>query len=80
MVRKLAPKDARTFKQRCSLVAEVCDTARSYFMLTHEGLVISNHRSGQQSTGTVRLTRGEFERFIRFYETGQKLQGNGGGR
>jgi hypothetical protein len=73
-ITKLAPKNARTLAQRCSLISECCDTARSYFLLTHAGLVISNHRRGQQSTGTVTLTRGEFERFIKFYETGQKLR------
>ena len=72
--RILKPKDARTFKQRCQLKAECCHTPRSYFMLSHAGLVISNHRSGQSSTGTVTLTRAEFEKFIKFYETGQKLR------
>ena len=76
-IAKLAPRDAKTFKQCCALISECYNTRRSYFLLTHAGLIISNHISGQQSTGTVHLTRGEFEKFVRFYQTGQKSRTGG---
>ena len=69
---KIAPKDARTFKQRCTLQREVCWRGDTEFMLTHQGLVIS------KGTGLARnqitLSRSEFERFVHFYEKGQRIR------
>jgi hypothetical protein len=36
-----------------------------------EHITISNQKNGEERTGVVTLTKKEFERFIKFYETGK---------
>ena len=71
----LSPKKARKYSDLLRLNRTDADTDRSWFHLSHTGeVLIVNQRNGQTSTGNVRLARSEFERFMRFYERGQKLR------
>ena len=69
----LSPKSARRYADLLRLQATAYDTPRSWMHLSHTGeILFVNQRNGQPSTGQVRLTRSEFERFIRFYTRGQR--------
>lgn len=74
MTEKLTPKTANTFNKVCKLKRDNVHTRRSWIMLCGDGnpnhITICNQKNGHPSTGEVTLTKKEFERFIKFYETG----------
>jgi hypothetical protein len=46
---------------------------RSWFHLGHDGKIyVVNQKFGEKASGTVGLTRAEFEQFKRFYERGMR--------
>jgi hypothetical protein len=65
------PKKANTFKQICKLKRDNVSTRKSWMLLHEGGVTITNQVTGKESTGEVKLTKKEFERFIKFYETGK---------
>jgi hypothetical protein len=72
MDKKLTPKTANTFNKICKLERDNVSTANSWLLLNGGNkLTICNQRNGDLATGEVTLTKKEFERFIRFYETGK---------
>jgi hypothetical protein len=74
-MRKLSPKSARKYSDLLKLARTICDTKSSWLHLCHDGtVVIFNQKSGELATGGVKLDRGEFERFVRFYERGQRVR------
>jgi len=68
---QLTPKTANTFNKIYKLKRDNVNTRNSWLLLNGKGLTICNQRSGEGVTGQVKLTRKEFERFIKFYETGK---------
>jgi hypothetical protein len=71
MDKQLTPKTANTFNKICKLKRDNVSTRFSWISISPNGVHIRNQKSGHPSTGQVDLTRKEFERFIRFYETGK---------
>ena len=68
----LTPKTANTFNKICKLKRDNVHTRKSWILLELPNrIIISNQRSGEERTGKVTLTKKEFERFIKFYETGE---------
>ena len=53
--------------------ADNMQTKNSWLLFNEDGrITISNQRSGEALTGTVKLTRREFEAFIRFYQRNRR--------
>jgi hypothetical protein len=75
MAKELTPKTANTFNQICKLKRDNVSTRNSWMSLAGDGnakhISIYNQKSGEKATGSVTLTKKEFERFIKFYETGK---------
>lgn len=74
MSKELTPKTANTFKKICKLKRDNVSTRNSWIMIGGDGdpnhITIQNQKVGHEGTGSVVLTKKEFERFIKFYETG----------
>ena len=68
---KITPKAANTFKKVCSLKRDNVSTRKSWIIVSEKDIVIHNQKSGEKSTGRVTLSKKDFERFIKFYETGE---------
>lgn len=68
---KLTPKTANTFNKICQLKRDNVSTRKSWMLIDERGISICNQKIGETNTGKVRLTRKEFERFIKFYNTGK---------
>lgn len=68
---ELTPKTANTHNKICRLKRDNVSTGKSWFMIAEDHVIIANQKSGEMPTGKVKLSRKEFERFIKFYETGK---------
>jgi hypothetical protein len=68
---KDTPKTANTFNKVCKLERDVVSTRKSWIIVSDKTISIYNQKTGEKSTGRVILTKKEFERFIKFYETGE---------
>lgn len=72
---RITPKTANTFNKIAKLKQDNISTRKSWILLAGDGhpdhITITNQKSGYAQTGQVILTKKEFERFIRFYETGK---------
>ncbi len=68
---KLTPKTANTFNKICKLDRDNLDSRNSWISINEKTVTIFNQRMGESPTGEVTLTKKEFERFIKFYETGK---------
>jgi len=67
-------KRGLTLSEVLLLPTTICSSPRSWLHLSHQGhIMITNQRNGHHSTGTVRLTRAEFEKFAGFYERALKF-------
>jgi hypothetical protein len=71
MEKKLTPKTANTFNRVCKLKRDNVSTRNSWLSVDGTHVSIYNQKNGESSTGNARLSKKEFERFIRFYETGE---------
>jgi hypothetical protein len=69
--KQLAPIDAKSEADICSLKTDNTSTGKSWLLLDGPNLTICNQRSGEGSTGSVSLTRSEFAKFWRWYTTKQ---------
>jgi len=67
----IVPKTANTFNRICGMKRDNVTTSKSWMIINVKHVTITNQRSGESLTGQVSLTKKEFEKFIRFYETGQ---------
>jgi hypothetical protein len=70
MDKKLTPKTANTFNKVCKLKKDSVSTRKSWMSVGGATISIYNQKKGESSTGNVTLTKKEFERFIKFYDTG----------
>lgn len=71
---KLAPIDAKTFKQICSLSADNHET-RDYWILLDEGVIcLAKQRSGQDPTHEMRIPKRDFDKLVRWYMTGKSTR------
>lgn len=71
-------KRGLTLSQIIRLKRSECWTARSWLHLSHTGeLLITNKDSHTVGGNSVRLTRAEFEKFVRFYEKALQCAGRG---
>jgi len=72
MTKELTPKTANTFNKICKLKRDNVSTRNSWMIMElPDRIIISNQKNGHERTGKITLTKKEFERFIRFYETGK---------
>lgn len=67
----LTPKTANTFNKVCKLERDNISTRKSWMTIESGSVNIYNQTDGCNPTGNVTLTKKEFERFIKFYETGK---------
>lgn len=67
----LTPKTANSFKKICKLESDGFSTRNSWIALEERHVYIYNQKNGHSATGKVILTKKEFERLIKFYETGK---------
>ncbi len=73
--RKLAANQATSYRKLLRLSSTIANGRRSWFHLGHAGdIYLCNQHKGRKATGHVRLSRAEFEKFVRFYETAQKCR------
>jgi len=72
---ELTPQTTSTFNKICKLKRDNVYTRKSWMLLAGDGgtnhITIQNQKKAESATGKVVLTRKEFERFIRFYQTGK---------
>lgn len=75
MKKHLSPKAAKSYSDILRLQLTVCAGRTSMLHLGHAGEIwIWNKRAAKNGgDGTVRITRKEFEKFQKFYTTGQDL-------
>ena len=67
-----SPRVAKTFNQLCQLQTDNINSKTSW-LLVDEGVVyIHNQIKEHPSTGSVTLTRREFNRFVDWYNKNQK--------
>ena len=71
MAKKLTPKTANTFNKICQLSRDNIHTTKSWLMVGEKTVDICNQKSGEKSIGIVTISKKDFERFIKFYETGR---------
>lgn len=71
MEKKITPQAANTFSKIFALQMDNVSTRNSWMMVRENHLTIVNQRNGENKTGEVKLTKKEFERFIKFYQTGK---------
>lgn len=75
MEKKLTPQTANTFNKICKLKRDNISTRRSWMLLGGDGnpnnITIVNQIAGHEKTGSITLTKKEFERMIKFYQTGE---------
>lgn len=65
------PRTIRTFDEVCRLPRDNVTSGDAWVILNSPSeIVIVNQRIGQKSTGEVRLSRRQFNRFIKWWETG----------
>lgn len=70
-MKTLTPKTAQSRTDVLNMKRDNVDTKSSWMIFDYPKIIIANQRNGENSTGKVTLSRDEFERFIRFYETGR---------
>lgn len=66
-----SPKNANTLNKICKLKRDNISTRNSLILLKEKSVIITNHKRGKSPTGSVELTRKEFEKFIQWYQTAQ---------
>lgn len=70
---KLAPRDAKTFKQVCSLRTDNRATKDGWIMVTGENrVVVVNQRTGEPGTGEVTFSLGQFRQLVDWFNTPQE--------
>lgn len=67
----LTPKAARRYSQVLQLRRDNVSSGRAWIMVDHEDVTVVMQKHGHPATGKVKLTRADFERFARWYETGE---------
>jgi hypothetical protein len=70
----LSPRNAKTFKQLCSLRTDNTQSKTSWILLDVGTVHIHNQKNGENSTGEVTLTRREFNQFVDWYNGQQKVR------
>lgn len=69
--KKVAPQDARTFKQICELPRDNVSWGDFTIMFSGErDIHISEHAVGASPTQRLTIPRHVFEKFVRWYQTG----------
>ena len=71
--KKLSPREAKTFKQICSLKRDNIDSKTSWILIDVGVVYIHNQENGEISTGKVVLTRQEFNKFVDWYNGQQEV-------
>lgn len=66
-MKKLIPRNAKTFSQICKLKYDNVDTKNSWILIDEGVIHIYNQKSGEEPTGNITLTRREFNRFVDWY-------------
>jgi hypothetical protein len=72
MDKTLTPKTVKNFNEILKLKRDNVSTRKSWMLINGiNSITITNQVAGQAQTGSVTITKKEFERFIKFYETGK---------
>jgi hypothetical protein len=72
-MKNLSPRNARTFRQICALKEDNAWTKRAWLLIDVETVYIHNQKSGEDSAGTVALSRKDFDKFVDWYNKKQKV-------
>lgn len=70
----LSPQKARTSKQICSLQTDNHDTKNAWIMLNGSRISICEQKVGESSTAAVKISRRDFDAFVRWYLKPQKVR------
>lgn len=70
-IQKLTPKTANTTNKLIQLNRDNIDVRKIWMLVEERHVVIANPATSNPSSGSIRLTKNQFERFIKFYETGK---------
>jgi hypothetical protein len=73
-MKKISPKEAKTFDQICMLQTDGWDTKNSWICLGEETVTICLQKNYQKATDSVTLDRKEFERLANWYFRPQRLR------
>ena len=67
-MKKLAPCQAKTLRQICSLRSDNYSTADAWILLAGgSGVCLTNQRSGEPATASVTIPRVQFNRLVDWY-------------
>lgn len=72
-MKKLSPRETKTFKQLCSLKTDNTESKESWILVDVGTVHIHNQKNGEHSTGEVTLSRKEFNKFVDWYNKKQKV-------
>lgn len=71
MDKKFTPKTANTFSKVCELERDNLSFGPNWISIEENHVNIYNQKSGHEPTGSIRITKKAFDRFIKFYQTGK---------
>lgn len=64
-----SPRTANTFNKVCSLQRDNLDFPCYWFSVSDETVTIAEQTSGHPATAVITLSKRDFNRIIKFYET-----------
>jgi hypothetical protein len=67
----LVPSQAKNFSQVCQLPTDNAEYGDAWIILDWPSLVIKNQKLGEASTGSVTLSKRQFNRFVKWWQTGK---------
>lgn len=66
-LKPMTPHEARGFEEICSLQSDNYGGSEGWIMIDGNQVVLCQQRPGENSTGTVHLSRGAFMRMVNWY-------------
>lgn len=72
---KHSPKTARTLADHCTLRSDNYSVGDAWIISDGDTVSIVKQKQGEPSTGEVTLTKQQFNRMIRWYQTPTKFPG-----
>ena len=69
----LAPINAKTFNQICSLNTDNEDCVGGWITIDQDSVYLENQEDGKKSTGSVSFKRRDFNKLVRWYTREQKI-------
>lgn len=72
-MKKLKPREAKTFKQICSLKTDSKSIKKGWICIDERNVYLVNQLLGEQATGKVTFSRKEFAALIDWYNKEQEI-------